>query len=806
MKLTLSWLADYLDMSAPAQTTADDIITALTALGLEVDDVENRAELYSPFTVCKVVSAEKHPDADRLKVCQVETKDGMVQVVCGAPNARAGMTGIFAPVGSYIPGLDVTLEKGKIRGQDSNGMLVSEREMNLSDDHDGIIDLDDHHALGTPIAAVFEGLDDIVIEIGLTPDRADCAGIMGIARDLAAAGCGTFIPPTRPEITEHFETKIHAFTDTADTCPHFLGRHIRGVENGESPAWLKKRLEAIGLRPISALVDITNYFCIGLNRPLHVYDVNKLQGGIRVKLADGGESFAALNDKSYTLTGGETVITDDSGVLGLGGIVGGTSTGCDAGTTDVFVECAYFDPVSTAVTGRKHQIISDARYRFERGVDPAFLPDAMDLATQMILDLCGGEAGSVVTAGQAATQDRLYDFDPALTQRLTGVEIPEQEQLFILGTLGFEIDGGQAPYQIKAPSWRPDIMGKADIVEEVIRIHGYDKIEPVPVVRETQLTQNALSPLHHMRVKAGRILANRGLQECITWSFIAHDLAQDFTAGGTIKPGLRLSNPLSTEMDTMRPSALPNLIQAAARNADRGYPNAALFEVGPVFHGVNPDDQMTVAAGVRHGMQADKHWASDDVSRTVDAYDAKADALAAIQAVNPSLNPQLSQDDLPSYFHPGRSGVYRLGKNILAVFGEIHPMILEKIDVSAPLVGFEVYLDNIPATKKGKGAAKSPLTLSPLQPVSKDFAFLVNEDIAADSVMGAVSKGAGKMMTQARIFDVYQGKGVPEGQKSIAVAVEWVPTDKTLTDEDIESLMTAVVDQVTAKTGGTLRG
>ena len=802
MKFTINWLKQYLDTDAPSQCTTDDIITKLTELGLEVDGVNNKAEIYAPFKVAKVKSAEQHPDADRLRVCQVETDNGMVQVVCGAPNARTGMTGIFAPVGSYIPGLDVTLEKGVIRGQESHGMLVSMREMKLSDEHDGIIDLDDSHEIGTPITDIFDGLDDIVIEIGLTPDRADCAGIMGIARDLSTAGCGQFKSPERPVIDEKFKTEIGVHTDTPDTCPQFLGRQIKGVKNGESPAWLRRELEAIGLRPISALVDITNYFCIGLNRPLHVYDAELLKGDIRVKIAKGGEKFDALNDKSYALFGGETVITDDNGVLGLGGIVGGTSTGCEADTTNVFLECAYFDPTSTAVTGRQHQIISDARYRFERGIDPEFTSEAIDLATQMIIDLCGGEASNVVSAGKKVEWRRTYSFDPKHTTNLTGVEIKEQEQLYILGSLGCGIDGDSAPYTVQPPSWRPDILGSADLVEEVIRIYGYDNIPALDVMRDTPLTQNALSNTHTMRMSAGRALANLGLQECITWSFMKYDLAAQFT--NDVPASLRLSNPISVEMDTMRPSILPNLIQACARNADRGYGNAALFETGPIFHGVNPDQQLNVACGVRHGIQAQKNWASTDISRQVDVYDAKADALAAIQSINPSLNPQISTD-APAHYHPGRSGVFRLGKNILATFGEIHPSILEEIDITSPVVGFEVFLDSIPKAKKTSGA-RDAVTLNPLQPINRDFAFLVNDDVTADNLISCARKGGGKLVNDVNIFDVYKGKNVPDGQKSIAVSVQFLPQDKTLTDKDIEALTKSVIDQVISKTGAILRG
>lgn len=807
MKFTLSWLKDYLEIKAPSSTTPESIIETLTALGLEVEHVENKAELYKPFKVAYVKSAEKHPDADRLKVCQVETEDGVTQVVCGAPNARAGMKGVFAPAGSYIPGLDTVLQKGVIRGQESNGMLVSEKEMCLSDDHKGIIDLPEDTAVGTPMLDLFKELDDVIIEIGLTPNRADCAGIMGIARDLAAAGQGIFTMPDRPKIKEGFKTPVGIHTDTPETCPHFVGRLIKGVKNGPSPEWLQKRLEAIGLRPISALVDITNYFCIGLNRPLHVYDADKLKGDIRVKLSQGGETFDALDDKTYTLDKGMTVITDDNGVLGLGGIVGGTSTGVEDDTVNVLLECAYFDPTAIARTGRQLQILSDARYRFERGVDPDFLPYATDLATQMILDICGGEAGSTVTAGEPIEWRRSYEFDTALTEKRGGVTIPEKEQLYILGSLGFTMDGESNPYNVYVPSWRGDIQGECDLVEEVLRVYGYDNIPYTSVTRETALTENALSPSHSLRMKAGRCLATRGLQECITWSFMPSGLAKDFDDGvdqGNI-PALTLTNPISTDLDRMRPSILPNLIQAAARNADKGHGNAALFETGPVFKGVNPDDQLYMAAGIRHGQMNDKHWSSKDTSREIDVFDAKADALAVIAAVNPSLKTPPVSTDAPSYYHPGRSGVLRLGKNILATFGEIHPAILDEIDIAGRVVGFEVYLENIPQPKN-TSAAKPLLDSSAFQPVKRDFAFIVPQDIDAEALVSAARKGGGAMVTDVTVFDVYQGKGVPEGSKSLAIAMTFQPKDKTLTDKEIEELYQGVIKEVSNKTGATLRG
>jgi phenylalanyl-tRNA synthetase beta chain len=801
MKISYNWLKDYLNTEAPSQSTVDDIIIKLTELGLEVDDVDNRAEQYASFKVAKVQSAEKHPDADRLKVCKVETDDGVIQVVCGAPNARTGMTGVFAPTGSYIPGLDTVLQKGVIRGQESHGMLVSEREMCLSDDHEGIIDLDNSYDIGTPISDIYPQLNDVIIDIGLTPDRADCAGILGVARDLAASGMGKFELPKRPSIDEKFESPVNVQTNTPETCPHFVGRTIRNVKNCESPDWLKQKLEAVGLRPISALVDITNYFCVGLNRPLHVYDVDKLKGDICVKIAKGGEQFDALNDKSYTLDGGETVITDDNGVLGLGGIVGGTSTGCEFDTVNVFLECAYFNPISTARTGRDLQVISDARYRFERGVDPEFLPYAIDLATQMILDICGGEASTIVTAGAPIKWQCEYDFDPELTKKLTGVDVPVKEQLYILGALGFTINGSESPYKVSIPSWRVDIEGANDLVEEVIRVHGYESIEPIDLPRLETLTENALSRTHELRMASGRALAKRGLQEAMTWSFMQYDLASQFAE--TIPSSLRLTNAISIEMDTMRPSILPNLIQACARNADKGNANAALFETGPVFRGVNPDDQDYVAVGVRHGVHHDKYWSSNDVSRPVDIFDAKADALAVIQAVNPNMVPQITRD-APSYYHPGRSGCFRLGKNILGYFGEIHPAILEEIDITPTVVGFEVFLESIP-TPKSK-VSKPTLIMNQYQAVRRDFAFLVDDNVEAASMIGAAKKGGGSTLSNVSIFDVYQGKGMEDGKKSIAMAVEWQPTDGTLTDKQIEELSQSITSAVIKATSASLRG
>lgn len=803
MKFTLSWLKEHLDTNA----TLDEISKALTAVGLEVESLQDPGAIYAPFKTAKVLTAEKHPDADRLKVLSVDTGAGKpVQVVCGAPNARAGMVGVFAPEGSYIPGLDKVLTKGVIRGVESCGMMVSEREMKLSDEHTGIIDLPDDTKIGLPMAALF-GLDDPVIEINLTPNRADCAGVRGIARDLAAKGIGTLKPLDVKAVKPAFDTPIGVTIKDSGACPQFLGRMIKGVKNGPSPEWLQRRLKAIGLRPISVLVDITNYFTIGLNRPLHVFDADKIKGSIHVRLSKKGETLDALNDKSYTLDDGMTVVCDDSGVLGLGGIVGGTSTGVENDTTNVYVECAYFDPVRTAQTGRTLQIHSDARYRFERGVDPAFLPDAMELATAMILDLCGGSAGSVVNAGAESPWKRDIAFNPDQTAKLAGIELSHQEQHHVLVALGFKADAHSIPWKVVPPSWRPDIEGTADLVEEVTRIHGFDFIKPVSVTREGSMTAGALSPDLKRRSDARRALAARGLAEAVTWSFMQGSQAVAFEANAmndNQRADLTLTNAISTEMDRMRPSILPNLLQAAQRNADRGFPNAALFEIGPVFYGTGPSDQAFAATGIRHMAMGERHWSSKDASRAVSAYDAKADALAVLEACGMSANKVQITTDAPGYYHPGRSATLRQGKTVLGWFGELHPSALEALDVKGPACGFEVFLANVPLPKK-TGTAKPLLKPQPFQPLSRDFAFIVDADVSAESIIRLAAGAQRELIERVDVFDVYAGKGIEPGKKSIAITVILQPREKTLTDAEIESITNSIVKAVADKTGATLR-
>ncbi len=802
MKFTLSWLKEYLDTDA----SLEEISEKLTALGLEVDGIEDKAAEFAPFKVAYVKSAEKHPDADKLQVCMVETADhGTVQVVCGAPNARAGMKAIFAPSGAYIPGLDVTLKKSEIRGVESNGMLVSEKEMCLSDEHKGIIDLPEDTEIGKPMAQIF-GLDDPVIEISLTPDRADCAGIYGIARDLASAGLGKLKLLDVSEVDGTFEPKITTSLDFEGKdntpCPLFLSRTVRGVKNDPSPEWLQQKLRAIGLRPISALVDITNYMSIALCRPLHVFDAAKLKGNLAVRLSKGGEELNGLNDKSYTLEPDMTVVCDDSGVIGLGGVVGGVETGCTEETTEVVIECAYFDPVRTALTGRKLQVNSDARYRFERGIDPAFTVPAMEIATRMVMDLCGGEPSTVHVAGSVPNITREIEYNPALCKKLLGIEIAEDTQIEILNKLGFTGTKKGETYLIKTPSWRGDVEGAADLVEEVIRVYGYDRLETVTLDKIGAVTKPAETYKTWMMRKARAALAGHGLSESVTWSFMSKEQAEIFGSNDNQEDGMTLLNPISEDLSHMRPSILPNLIIAAGQNADRGYANAALFEVGPVFFGKGEKEQPICAAGIRAHSAEEK--SVHGAGRNVDLFDAKADIFAALDALGfDGSNAQISRET-PDWYHPGRSGCLRLGKNVLGYFGEIHPMTLEQLDVEGPVVGFELFLENVPE-RKYKGANKQLLTLNPLMPLHRDFAFVVDQDVEAHAILQSAKSADKKLITDATVFDVYQGKGVEEGKKSVAVSVTLQPKDQSLTDKEIDAISQSIIEAVQKRTGGALR-
>ncbi len=802
MKFTLNWLKEHLDTSASLGAITDK----LTMIGLELESVENRAERLAPFTVAHVVEARQHPDADRLKVCIVETGAGRVQVVCGAPNARTGMKGVFAPVGTVIPGTGMELKAGVIRGQASNGMLCSAREMGLGDDHSGIIELPEDAPVGEPFAKVL-GLDDPIIDIAVTPNRADCLGVRGIARDLAAAGMGRLKPRKIEPVPGTFKSPIGvqlAFdADTANACPMFVGRYIRGVRNGPSPKWLQNRLTAVGLRPISALVDVTNFLTLDVSRPLHVFDADTIAQNLIVRLAKPGERLLALNGKEYVLTGDETVIADADGVLSLGGIIGGESSGCTESTVNVFVEAALFDPIRTAMTGRKHQILSDARYRFERGVDPAAVIAGMEAATRMILELCGGEASELVIVGAEPNWRRTYTLRLSRIPSLGGVDVPPDDAIRILRDLGFEVDRrtGSDTLEVTPPSWRGDVHGEADLVEEVVRIWGYDRIPAVPLPRESALPPAALTPVQRRARDARRALAGLGLVEAVTFSFLRRDHAALF---GANNPALELANPISADLDMMRPSVLPNLVLAAKRNADRGFPDLGLFEVGPQFADDTPTGQALVAAGVRAGAYGPRHWGTP--ARPADAIDAKGDAMALLSALGLSIENAQVVAEAPAWYHPGRSGTIRLGpKTVLAYFGEIHPRILDALDVRGPVVGFEVFLDALPAPKAKGSKARPPLKLSPFQPVERDFAFIVDAAVPADKIVRAAKSADKALVTDVTVFDVYQGKGVPEGKKSLAIAVRLQPTTRTLTDAEIEQIGQKIVAAVVKATGAALR-
>ena len=801
MKFTLSWLREHLDTDAPPERLTE----TLTAIGLEVDGVEDRAAAFAPFTVASVTRCDPHPNADKLKVCLVDTGAGEVQVVCGAPNARTGMKGVFAPTGSHIPGTGLDLKKGVIRGVDSNGMLCSERELGLSDEHTGIIDLPANAPVGMAFAA-YAGLDDPIVDVALTPDRGDCAGIRGIARDLAAAGLGTLKPLSTEPVPGSFDSPIKVHLDfpedAAHACPLFVGRTIRGITNGHSPRWLQDKLTAVGLRPISALVDITNYFTVDRNRPLHVFDADKVAGDLSVRLSRTGESLLALNEKTYTLDDAVTVIADGHGIDSLGGVMGGERTGCTEATTTVFIECALFDPVRTAATGRKLQIDSDARYRFERGVDPEAVIDGIEQATRLILDICGGEPSHLVVAGDIPEWRRTLSLRDDRVATLGGITLPRARQVDILNRLGCTVtDRPGEPLAVAPPSWRGDIEGEADLVEEVLRINGYDAIEAVALPRTSVVTRRAVDDRRRAVGTVRRTLAARGLDEAVTWSFMDGATAGRF---GQIHAGLRLVNPIASDLDVMRPSSLPNLIRAAGRNADRGFPGAALFEVGPAYFDPTPTGQRTTATGVRHGETSPRHWSAP--TRPVDAFDARADATAALEAAGaPVANIQITTD-APDWFHPGRSGSLRLGPTVLAHFGEVHPGLLAELDVPGPVVACEVFLDAVPKPKKKAGTARPKLALSPFQPVDRDFAFVVDEAVPADRVLRAARGADRGLIADASVFDVYRGTGVPEGKKSLAITIALQPTEATLTDAQIDAVSKAVVASVEKQTGGVLRG
>jgi phenylalanyl-tRNA synthetase beta chain len=783
VKFSLSWLKAHLESDESAEVIAE----RMTAIGLEVEEVSNPAEALAPFKVARVLTAAKHPQADKLQVLSVDAGNGPIQVVCGASNARAGMLGVFGPPGAYVPGSDMTLKVAAIRGVESHGMMCSIRELQLGDEHEGIIELPEDAPVGAAFAEYAE-LNDPVFDVAITPDRADCMGVRGIARDLAAAGVGTLKPLQVPQIAGAFASPIAIRIEDPEGCPAFYGRAIRGLANSSSPEWMQRRLKSAGQRPISAIVDITNYVMLDLGRPSHAYDVAKLDKALVARRARDGERVLALNEKEYSLDSSMTVIADESRVHDIGGIMGGEDSGVTGGTTDVMLEVAYFDPGRIARTGQKLALASDARSRFERGVDPAFLEDGLAILTGLILDICGGEASEALLVGKPPLERRTIPFDPLRTLTLGAIDVPEERQRSILLSLGFEFEGGNS---VIVPTWRGDVEGPADLVEEIARIVGYDRIPSIPLDRAPGVAKPTATRSQLVERRVRRAAASRGFDEALTWSFVSEEEAAPFG------PAWRIDNPISEEMKVMRPSLLPGLVAGSRRNVDRGASSVRLFEIGRRYLA---DAERTTAAFILAGEKAARGW-QHGKAKPFNAFDAKAEALALLDAAGaPIANLQVFPNAGPTW-HPGRSATLGLGpKTILASFGEIHPALTKALDAPDGLVAAEIYLDAIPAPRSS-GRAKPPFEPAALQPVSRDFAFLVPADVAADSLVRAIRGSDKAAITDVRLFDRFEA---PEGL-SLAFEVTLQPGDKSFTDEELGAISKKIV-AAAEKLGATLRG
>ena len=796
MKFSLSWLQSVLDTKADARTIAEK----LTSLGLEIEGVEDASAALTKFRVARVLTADKHPQADELQVLSVDVGEGTpLQVVCGAPNARAGLVGVLGVAGAVVPANGMVLRNSAIRGVDSNGMMCSTRELGLGEDHDGIIELPADAPVGTSFADYIGS--DPVFDVAITPNRPDCMGVYGIARDLAAAGLGVLKPIATTPVSGSFACPVEVRTDDVEGCPAFYGRVIRGVKNGPSPKWLQDFLKSAGQRPISALVDITNYVMLGYGRPAHAYDLAKLSGAVVARKAAAGEKVVALNGKEYALEPVMTVIADDAGVHDIAGIMGGEHSGCGDDTTDVLLEVAYFDPASIARTGQALALASDARGRFERGVDPAFLDTGMHLLTSLILEICGGEASEVVRAGQPPLARKTVAYDPTLAERLGGIDVADAEQKRILASLGFDVSDD---WSVIVPTWRPDVDGAPDIVEEVIRVHGLDAVPSTPLPRADGVAKPTATPAQMLERRVRRAAAARGLHEAVTWSFLPEAEAAHFADGEAL---WTLANPISEDLKTMRPSLLPGLLSAVKRNLDRGAASVRLFEIGRRYlRGADGASDEKLSLGVvLAGEKVSRGWAAGKAV-PFDAFDAKAEALALLaEAGAPVDNLQVMGEAGPQ-FHPGQSATLRLGpKTVLARFGVLHPATAKAFDIAGPVVVVELFLDRIPA-KKGAGTfAKPHFAPPPLQAVTRDFAFLVSSDVAAGDLLRSV-KGADKAnIVAARVFDDFRGAGVPEGQKSLAIEITLQPTEKSYDEAALKAITDKVV-AAAAKQGATLRG
>ena len=795
MKFTLSWLREHLDFTA----SLTEIEAKLTNIGLEVESILDRSDELKPFTVAKVIKASKHPDADRLKICDVKTIEGNFQVICGAPNAKTGMLGVFAPVDSYIPGIDLKLKKTKIRGIESCGMLVSEREMGISDEHEGIIEIDKKYNIGDRFSEVF-GLNDPIIEINITPNRSDCLSVRGIARDLHAAKLGKLRDLKLKKRKGNFESPIKWLRKfdkkNEKLCPGVSGRFFKNVKNVESPEWLKKKLLAIGLRPISALVDITNFITYDLGRPLHVYDADKLNGNLYMRMADHNEKCKTLDEKEYCLSSDMVVISDDSKLHGIGGVMGGLESGCSITTTNVFLEVALFDPVSVTKTGRKLNLQSDARYRFERGIDSSSIDWGVDKATEMILELCGGEVSEITKDQSSVESERIIKFNFDKTSELGGIEIDSNLQKNILTDLGFKIKNSN---QISIPLYRPDIDGQADIVEEIIRIYGYEKIEPKSVLKESYKKNEILNDELKAFYKSKRIIASRGYLETITWSFLSNSL----TILGDNKEDIQIKNPISSDLDTMRSSILPNLLNSINNNISRLFNNGKLFEVGPQFYFDRENQQEMVATGIQYGLKFNENW--NDEKRQADVFDVKSDVYFTLEQLNIPINNLSYEETNTSYFHPGKSAQLKIGSKVVARFGEIHPNILKKLEIKINVNGFEIFLDNLKEFQSKKISTKSAYDNNSLQAVERDFAFLFPNDVEGLQVINLIKKIDKRLIKKISIFDVFKDKTLPENMKSLAFKIIFQPIEKTFTEEEIEKISKKIIDLISKKFDGKIR-
>ena len=793
MKFTLSWLKDFLDTNAGV----DEIAERLTAIGLEIEDVVDPVAAIKDLIVVSIDECVPHPDSDHLHVLKVNTGKEPLQIVCGAPNARAGMKGILARPGDYVPAFGDKLKAGKIRGVESFGMMCAEDELGVGPDHTGIIECPENAIVGASVTTVYPS--DPVFDVSITPNRGDCMSVYGIARDLAAAGLGTLKTPKHDVTVCAFKSEVSLSNDAIDIgAPFFTLREIRNVKNVQSPKWMQDRLTAVGLRPISALVDVTNYFNIAFGRPLHVFDADKVKGQITVRSARDGEKLLALDGREYALSDGMVVIADENGVESIAGIMGGEVSGCEESTTRVLLESAYFTPESIAKTGQKLILTSDSRQRFERGVDPAStIPVGAEMAAQMIMELCGGECSDIIVTGAEPAAPAPIFFDPKRVEKLCGVDVPADICREILEKLGCFVKPESNGFSVIRPTWRSDISGSHDLVEEVLRIYGYDKLPEIALPRPNGV-HGILQPKQRREVSVRRAMANRGGFQTITWSFMSSKDAEPFRTENAVL----IANPISADLNEMRPNLLPNLLSAARSNIAKGTFDGCLFEVGPQFFGFKPMEQETVACQLRFGQATPRHWAV--AQRPVDVFDAKADALSALDAAEAPQNVQIARE-APAWYHPGRSGAIKIGKTVLAYFGELHPKVLKAMDLKTPVCACEVFLDRLPPAKKKNGKGVKTLKLSAFTPIFRDLAFLVDRKVDADKIVSAAKNTDKTLITDVSVFDLYEGDNLGD-KKSIAIQLTIQPVEKTMTDDEIESVCRRVVGAVAAATGATLRG